>query len=164
MANPSPLEKLRRELALAVGENAVFDGWSRTAVDSAASELGIDAVQARLAMSKSQTGMIDLYIQEVDRALEAYFTPKRLAGMKVREKIRSLIWRRLEIMAPAREAVPSAGDPCNAAKSSAGTEDGLANGGRDVANRGRHEHGFQPLYEADDARRGLRLDAAGLAR
>jgi ubiquinone biosynthesis protein COQ9 len=105
MANPSPLEKLRRELALAVGENAVFDGWSRTAVDRAASQLGIDAVQARLAMAKNQTGMIDLYIQEVDRALEAYFTPKRLAGMKIREKIRSLIWRRLEIMAPAQEAV-----------------------------------------------------------
>jgi ubiquinone biosynthesis protein COQ9 len=105
MPNPSPLEKLRRELALAVGENAVFDGWNRTAVDSAASQLGIDAVHARLAMSKSQTGMIEIYIQEVDRALEAYFTPKRLAGMKIREKIRSLIWRRLEIMAPAREAV-----------------------------------------------------------
>jgi ubiquinone biosynthesis protein COQ9 len=102
---PSPLEKLRRELALAVGENAVFDGWTRKAVDSAAAQLGIDPVQARLAMPKDQAGMIDLYIQEVDRALEAYFTPKRLAGTKIREKIRSLIWRRLEIMGPAREAV-----------------------------------------------------------
>jgi len=49
--------------------------------------------------------MIDLYIQEVDRALEAWFTPKRLQGMKIREKIRSLVWKRLEIMGPAREAV-----------------------------------------------------------
>ena len=101
----SPLEKLRRELALAVGENAVFDGWTRAAVDSAASQLGIDPVQARLAMPKSQAGMIDLYIQEVDRGLEAWFTPERLAALKIREKIRALIWRRLEIMEPAREAV-----------------------------------------------------------
>jgi len=101
----SPLEQLRRRLALAVGENAVFDGWTRAAVDSAAQQLGIDTVQARLAMPKSQTGMIDLYIQEVDRALEAYFTPKRLQKMKIREKIRSLVWHRLEIMDPAREAV-----------------------------------------------------------
>ena len=36
MDSPSPLEKLRRQLALAVGENAVFDGWTRAAVDSAA--------------------------------------------------------------------------------------------------------------------------------
>jgi ubiquinone biosynthesis protein COQ9 len=105
MADPSPLEQLRRRLALAVGENAVFDGWSRKAVDSAAQQLGIDPVQARLAMPKSPAGMIDLYIQEVDRALEAWFTPKRLQGMKIREKIRALVWRRLEIMGPAREAV-----------------------------------------------------------
>jgi ubiquinone biosynthesis protein COQ9 len=105
MTDPSPLERLRRELALAVGENAVFDGWTKTAVDSAAKQLGIDPVQARLAMPKSQGAMIDLYIQQVDRALEAWFTPKRLGGMKIREKIRALIWRRLEIMGPAREAV-----------------------------------------------------------
>ena len=40
MADPSPLEQLRRKLALAVGENAVFDGWTRQAVDSAARQLG----------------------------------------------------------------------------------------------------------------------------
>ena len=100
-----PLEKLRRELALAMGENAVFDGWTRTAVDTAAGQLGIDPVKARLAMPKTQAGLIDTYVQEVDRALEAWFTPKRLEKMKIREKIRSLIWHRLEIMGPAREAV-----------------------------------------------------------
>ena len=105
MKSPGPLEKLRRELALAVGENAVFDGWTRQAVDSAAGQLGIDPVQARLAMPKTQAGMIDTYIQEVDRALEAYFTPERLAKLKIRAKIRALVWRRLEIMGPAREAV-----------------------------------------------------------
>ena len=105
MDTPSPLEQLRRRLALAVGENAVFDGWTRAAVDSAAGQLGIDPIQARLAMPKGQAAMIDLYIQEVDRALEAWFTPERMAGMKIREKIRSLVWRRLETMGPAREAV-----------------------------------------------------------
>ncbi len=105
MEGPSPLEKLRQQLALAVGENAVFDGWTRAAVDSAAAQLGIDPVQARLAMPKTQAGMIDVYIQEVDRALKAWFTPERVAGMKIREKIRSLIWHRLETMGPAREAV-----------------------------------------------------------
>jgi len=105
MESPSPLEKLRRKLALAVGENAVFDGWTKKAVDSAAAQLGIDPVQARLAMPKSQAALVDLYIQEVDRSLEAWFTPERLAEMKIREKIRSLVWRRLEIMGPAREAV-----------------------------------------------------------
>jgi ubiquinone biosynthesis protein COQ9 len=105
MKGLSPLEQLRRELAIPVGENAVFDGWTRAAVDSAARQLGIDPVKARLAMPKGQAAMIDLYIQEVDRALEAWFTPKRLSGLKIREKIRALVWRRLEIMGPAREAI-----------------------------------------------------------
>jgi ubiquinone biosynthesis protein COQ9 len=105
MESPSPLEQLRRRLALAVGENAVFDGWTQAAVDAAAGQLGVDPLQARLAMPKGQAAMIDVYIQEVDRALEAYFTPERLAGMKIREKIRGLVWHRLEIMGPAREAI-----------------------------------------------------------
>lgn len=105
MANPSPLEQLRSRLALAVGENAVFDGWTGKAVESAAEQLGIDPVQARLAMPKKQADMIDVYIQEVDRGLGAYFTPQRLSALRIREKIRALIWRRLEIMGPAREAV-----------------------------------------------------------
>ena len=105
MAEPSPLEQLRRRLALAVGENAVFDGWTQNAVDSAAAQLGIEPAQARLAMPKDQAGLIDCYIQEVDRALADWFTPERLEGLKIREKIRSLVWQRLEIMGPAREAV-----------------------------------------------------------
>ena len=105
MSAASPLEQLRRRLALPVGENAVFDGWTKKAIDTAAEQLGIDPVQARLAMPKGQAALIDLYIQEVDRTLEAYFTPKRMQGMKIREKIRALIWHRLETMGPAREAV-----------------------------------------------------------
>ena len=105
MAEPSPLEQLRRRLALVVGENAVFDGWTQKAVDSAAAQLGIEPAQARLAMPKDQAGLIDCYIQEVDRALADWFTPERLEGLKIREKIRSLVWQRLEIMGPAREAV-----------------------------------------------------------
>lgn len=105
MEGPSPLQQLRERLALAVGENAVFDGWSRAAVDSAADSEGIDRAQARLAMPKDAAGLIDAYIQGVDRALEEHFTPERIDGMKIRQKIRSLVWHRLEIMAPAREAV-----------------------------------------------------------
>ena len=105
MTDPSPLAQLRCRLALAVGENAVFDGWRAKAVDSAAGQLGVEPAQARLAMPKAPSAMIDTYIQEVDRELAAWFTPERLDGLKIRKKIRSLVWKRLEIMGPAREAV-----------------------------------------------------------
>ncbi|HEX6219355.1 MAG TPA: COQ9 family protein [Sphingomicrobium sp.] len=105
MERPSPLAALRARLALATGENAVFDGWTRAAVDSAAAGLGIDKDMARLAMPKSAAGLIETYIEGVDRALEEALPPKKLAKLKIREKIRTLVWQRLEIMGPAREAV-----------------------------------------------------------
>lgn len=101
----SPLAELREKLALAVGENAVFDGWSPAAVEAAASQLGIDPAQARLAMPKSRTGLIETYIDGVDRALAQALPPQKLSALKIRERIRTLVWTRLEIMGPAREAV-----------------------------------------------------------
>ena len=105
MDQPSPLELLRRQLALAVGENAVFDGWTAKAVDSAAAQLGIEPAQARLAFPKDQSGMIDCYVQGVDRAVEKGLPAKKLAALKIRERIRLIVWTRLETMGPAREAV-----------------------------------------------------------
>lgn len=101
----TPLESIRFKLALPVGEHAAFDGWNGKAVDSAAAEVGIDPAQARLAFPKSHAEMVDAYIQGVDAAMEGHFTPKMIDAMKVRDRIRSLIWFRLETMAPAREAV-----------------------------------------------------------
>ena len=102
---PTPLEALRLKLALKVGENAAFDGWTSKAVDSAAEQLDIEPAQARLAFPKAQAEMVDAYILGVDAAMEAHFTPDVIAAMKVRDRIRSLIWFRLETMGPAREAV-----------------------------------------------------------
>ena len=104
----SPLEQLRRELALATGEHAVFDGWSRKAVEAAATQLGIDRAKALLAMPKERAALIDLYVQAVDRSLEERLPQADLATLKIRERIRTLVWTRLEIMGPAREAMRSA--------------------------------------------------------
>ena len=104
----SPLQQIRDRLALAVGENAVFDGWTTKAVESAAAQLGIDPAQARLAFPKRKPAMIDAYIQGVDREMEKRLPSANLAAMKIRERIRDLVWTRLEIMGGAREAVRSA--------------------------------------------------------
>jgi ubiquinone biosynthesis protein COQ9 len=101
----TPLESLRLKLALPVGENAAFDGWTQKAVDSSAAQLAVDQAQARLAFPKAAAEMVDAYIQGIDAAMEAHFTPERIAALRIRDRIRALIWLRLETMAPAREAV-----------------------------------------------------------
>jgi ubiquinone biosynthesis protein COQ9 len=105
MSDASPLQKIRERLALAVGENAVFDGWTKAAIESAAGRLGVEPAQARVAFPKTQAGMIDAYIEAVDRRMADRLPPEKLRSMKIREKIRALIWTRLQVMAPAREAV-----------------------------------------------------------
>ncbi len=108
MANPTPLAALRLRLALPVGENAVFDGWTEAAVNSSAAQIGIDPAQARHAFPKDPPGMIEAWIAGVDAAMEAHFTTELIAAMKVRDRIRSMIWFRLETTGNAREAVRSA--------------------------------------------------------
>ena len=120
MADPTPLAAVRAQLALAVGEHAVFDGWTDKAVESAAAQFKVDPAIARLAFPKDQVGKIDAYIQVVDLAMAAHFTPDLIAALKIRDRIRELIWYRLQLMGPAREAVRSAlailAMPQNAAK------------------------------------------------
>jgi ubiquinone biosynthesis protein COQ9 len=106
-SNPSPLEAIRERLALAVGENAVFDGWTRKAVESAADQIGIVPAQARLAFPKGRAEMFGAYIQGVDKEMERRLPAEKLGNMKIRDKIRALVWTRLEIMTDAREAVRS---------------------------------------------------------
>ena len=105
MTDPSPLEVLRARLALAVGNHAVFDGWTVKAVASAATQLGINLDQAGLAMPKDASGLIDSYAAAIDAAMTTAFPPERIQAMKIRERIRSLVWFRIESMAEAREAV-----------------------------------------------------------
>lgn len=106
--DPTPLEAIRLKLALKVGENAVFDGWTQAAVDSAADQLGIDRSLARLAFPKDAPQMIDAWIQGIDAAIIAHFTPERLEGLGITKRIRAMIWYRLETAGPAREAVRKA--------------------------------------------------------
>ena len=108
MTGPTPLKALKLRLALKVGEHAVFDGWTGKAVDSAAAELGIDPAQARLAFPEGAPQMIEAWIEGVDAAMDAHFTPKVVEAMRVSQRIRAMIWFRLETTGPAREAVRSA--------------------------------------------------------
>lgn len=105
MDETTPLEVLRLRLALKVGDNAVFDGWTQAAIDSAADQTGIDRAQARLAFPKDAPGMIDAWIRGVDAAMVDHFTAERLDGLGITKRIRAMIWFRLETTGPAREAV-----------------------------------------------------------
>jgi ubiquinone biosynthesis protein COQ9 len=102
------------ELAIALGPeiaaSAVFDGWNDTALEAAAEMAGVDPDVARLAFpADSANGramqMIEAWIRSVDRAMEAEWPEERLAQLKIRERIRTLVAFRLEAVADIDEAV-----------------------------------------------------------
>lgn len=99
------LDDLRLELAPALAGAAVWDGWSETAVRSAAQDTGIDPDAALYAFKDGPMAMIAAWIARVDAAMEAALPPERLATMKIRERIRALVQFRLDAVEANKEAL-----------------------------------------------------------
>lgn len=104
MQNAS-LDALRIDLAPRIAAAAAFDGWSDAAVRAAAAEAGADPDAASYAFSGGGMVMIAAYIHWVDQQMIAALPMDKLAGMKIRERIRAQIQTRLDLMVPHKEAL-----------------------------------------------------------
>lgn len=102
------LDELRVALAPEIAASAVFDGWNETALVAAAEMAGADVDVAKLAFPSGMSqamDMIDAWIAHVDEAMEAEWPQERLAELKIRERIRTLVAFRLEAVEHVDEAL-----------------------------------------------------------
>lgn len=99
------LDELRLHLAPLLAEAAIFDGWSDAALVNASAAEGIDPAVARLAFPGGAIDMIAAWVESVDAKMEAAFDPEVLAQMPIRERIRALVWFRLEAIMGLEEAL-----------------------------------------------------------
>ena len=99
------LDELRAALAPLIPGNAVFDGWSDTALGMAAAELGIPADRARLCFPDGPVQMIDAWFDAIDLQMAHAFPLERIEAMKIRQRIRGLIRYRIEVIHPHKEAL-----------------------------------------------------------
>ena len=90
------LDGLRLRLAPAIARAAGFDGWGDEALSAAAKEQDLDPAVARLAFPGGAMDMISAWVASVDAAMEERFGSGALDGQKIRDKIRDLVWFRLE--------------------------------------------------------------------
>lgn len=104
-AADSSLDAMRLALAPAIADAAAFDGWGEEAVRAAAEQVGIDPDAALFAFQGGAIDMIDAWIAAIDADMVAAFPADKLAGMKIREKIRSLVQFRLDTIAWQQEAL-----------------------------------------------------------
>ncbi len=99
------LDEIRAALAPLIATNAAFDGWSPRALETAASQAGVDADIARIAFPGGAVEMIDAWFAHVDALMAGALPPEVLATMKVREKITALVEARLAAVADQRESL-----------------------------------------------------------
>ncbi|MEO6388171.1 MAG: COQ9 family protein [Croceibacterium sp.] len=99
------LDELRLDLAPGIAAAAVFDGWGDAALVQAATQAGVDPAVARLAFPDGPMDMIAAWIESTNAAMEAAFADGRLADMKVRDKIRTLLLFRIDAVAGQEEAL-----------------------------------------------------------
>jgi ubiquinone biosynthesis protein COQ9 len=90
------LPELALELAPAVAQAAVFDGWSDAAVASAAEAIGIDPAAARLAFPRGAIDMVLAWTRRIDADMAAAVPAATLAALPIRERIRRLVQFRLD--------------------------------------------------------------------
>ncbi|MXO96410.1 COQ9 family protein [Erythrobacter aquimaris] len=99
------LDELRLALAPAIADAAIFDGWSDAALEMAADQMGADIDVARLAFKGGAIDMVFAWIEAVDMVMAAAFPEEKVAQMKIRERIRSLVQFRLDAVEGQEEAL-----------------------------------------------------------
>lgn len=82
-----------------------FDGWSQTAIDNAAKDLGVDPLLARNALPRGALDAIALHAARADERMVSALEAHGLAGLKIREKVTLAIRTRLEQCETERESV-----------------------------------------------------------
>jgi ubiquinone biosynthesis protein COQ9 len=105
VTEPASLEELRRALAPAIAAAAAFDGWSEAAVREAAKAEGIDPDAAVYAFAGGPMAMIEAWTAGIDAAMAQALPAGRLAALKIRERIRSLVLFRIEAAAAHKESL-----------------------------------------------------------
>lgn len=99
------LDALRLQLAPAIADAAAFDGWSEEAVRNAAEQEGVDPDAAVYAFGGGAMAMIDAWAASVDAAMAQALPAEKLATLKIRDKIRTLVLFRLGAIAHQKEAL-----------------------------------------------------------
>ncbi|APZ99902.1 RpsU-divergently transcribed [Sphingopyxis sp. QXT-31] len=103
-ADPT-LEEIRAALAPLIAANAAFDGFGEAALADAAARAAVDSDVARLAFPGGGRDMVDAWFADIDAAMAAKWPAEKLATLKIRERITTLVEARIDLLAPNREAL-----------------------------------------------------------
>tara|TARA_R110000824_G_scaffold390760_3_gene587547 strand:+ start:27594 stop:28283 length:690 start_codon:yes stop_codon:yes gene_type:complete len=104
-ASMDHVSKLRADLLAAALPNVAFDGWTTKLMREAADSIGMAHGEMRLAFPGGITDLVDCFLEDGDRRMEAALAKHDLASIKIRERITLGVRTRIEVDAKQREAV-----------------------------------------------------------
>lgn len=100
-----PDTELRDRLADAVAAEAVFEGWTRTALQAAGAGLGLPEGEAARLFPGGPVAVLAFVSERADLRTVADMEKAGVAALKIRDRIRSAVRLRLERHGGEREAV-----------------------------------------------------------
>lgn len=103
-ADPT-LDEIRAALAPRIAESAAFDGFGAAALGDAAARIGIDPDIARLAFPGGGRDMVDAWFADIDARMAALWPAEKLATLKIRDRITTLVETRIDLLANDRESL-----------------------------------------------------------
>ena len=103
-ADPT-LDEIRAALAPLIASSAAFDGFGAAALEDAAQRAAVDPDVARLAFPGDARDMVDAWFADIDARMEERWPAEKLATLKIRERITTLVEARIDLLAPERESL-----------------------------------------------------------
>src|SRR5512145_2351045 len=130
MRTSMDFQQIRDRLVVAALPHAVFEGWSRRALEQAAIEEGLDPSMAERAFLGGPVAAVGHFIDLADRLMAEDVAGRDLAALRLPERVFVVLDARFKRWAPHREAIRRALavlalNPAVAARATARTVDAV---------------------------------------
>jgi ubiquinone biosynthesis protein COQ9 len=100
---------LKADVLAAALKHAPFDGFTDKVLESAGSEVGADKVALARLFPEGPLSLVEAFSESADDAMEAALAKQNLAQMKIRTRINTAVWARIDALRENKEAARRAG-------------------------------------------------------
>jgi len=103
-AKPDGEATLRAAILQAALARAPFDGFTDAVLARAGEEAGADKATVAHLFPNGAQSLVEAFSDDSDRKMEVALAKRKLAAMKIRERIKTAVLARLDALAPHKEA------------------------------------------------------------
>lgn len=99
----------REDVLLAALKHAPFDGFTDSVLERAGKEAGASKDEVARLFPEGPLDLVEAFSDYADDQMDAALAKKKLAAMKIRDRIKTAVWARIDALRPHKEAARRAG-------------------------------------------------------